>query len=495
MGKKGRRRQRGAPGQAQKDPPTKDKGDDRVQQRTHHQYLKSLGPSRIVEDISKGKDLPTRACISLDGENVSDSLLRQEIVDAGLVGVVSKLLNRCQEEKFEDVLSDIGEGDLSCPDHWLHLLRNVAFAMPDAQKLRDTRIQVAESLGPVVSCFVDDIKREFFNDNESWHRGIFPFIALLQNLVLEEATVPILRQYEGISDVVVQAMFYTECRNDIIEEAKQYSSSMTDPDYSQIAASAGYVVQEFVDACGEGDGANPTDEEKERLLYLATTSTINTNYEKTSKAFAVGLVNLLERNTVLRSQLYWILNQFACADCLDKEVIQSLVKYGQRSDINAEDAAQIPGTILNLICPKPAPYAQQVPNDSRVAIAIDAGLFECLLAIASFDHSSLDLIENTAQVVQAVSTQVKTKEALANNDRHVSVRLALNRCGRSPRLKCLVNSISSIFSMSADLAGVELLELAREVKHFCRKCGKNISPDDVKRCSKCKRAMYCSRDW
>jgi len=486
MGKKGRRRQQQKGSSASKNT------GDTTAQRTAHQFrrstFKSLGPSRIVEEIGKGKDLPTLACISLDGENTSDSLFRQQIVDAGLIGVVLGLLNRCQGDKFEDVLSDLS-GDLSCPSHWLNLLRNTTFTMPDARKLRDTRIQVAESLGPVASCFVDDIKREFFGDNKSWHAGMFPFIALLQNLVLEAATVPILRQYEGVSDIVVQTMFYTECRNDILEEAKQFSACMLDPDYSQIAASAGYVVQEFVDACGEGNGANPTEEEKERLRYLATTSTINTNYKKTSKTFAVGLVSLLERrSTVLRSQIYWILNMFAFGDCLDKEVIRGLVKYGQRSDINAEDAVEIPGTSWNLICPKPVPYGQQVPSDSRVAVAIDAGLLECLLAIARFDNSDMEIIEGIAQAVQAVSTQVKTKEALANKNRHTSVRQALDRFGRSQRVQRLVDSIRSIFRMSADL------ELANEVKHFCRKCGKYISPDNVKRCSKCKRATYCSRD-
>ena len=184
----------------------------------------TLPPESIVEDIRRGRNIPTQAVGQLSGTLHEDIACRSRLVDAGMIDVVLDLLQRCTDEKFSDVLADIGEEEcakeggngggenelLALPSVWVNVLLNTVChnnLLNDA-KMDDCRVLVAMNIGPLVQCMINDSKREFYQNNMMWHRCISYFPTLLQKITLTSETVPILLEYKGLADMVIQSSEY-----------------------------------------------------------------------------------------------------------------------------------------------------------------------------------------------------------------------------------------------------------------------------------------------
>mmetsp|Transcript_10848 Transcript_10848/g.19720 ORF Transcript_10848/g.19720 Transcript_10848/m.19720 type:complete len:715 (+) Transcript_10848:138-2282(+) len=513
--KKNRGKQRKAQAAAASSPSSTKTNNGNADLRAHqlHQHLElqqkhlrynntflTRSPASVVEDIRRGKDLSTQAVVALSGSAHDQIVYRQRLVDEGMIEVVLGLLKRCVNEEFMDVLVDIGgeegDGGLAGPSVWVNILLNTTAPgnFPDPRKLDECRLQIAESIAPLANCMIDDSKREFYKNNMQWHGCIFYFVALLQNLVLTKETVASLLQYEGLADMLIQSMFWESDRPDIMKESKSHGTFVITDNFSKIAFSAGYVVQEIVDV-GENGVFNK--EEKKHLDFLARTPTISKAYSPDAgTTFAVGLTQLLKSKTssVKKTHIFWIMNMLSFADCVDRSVIEGVVEFG--TDIAMyEDAEPVIDTVYNMVIPS-TPGNAPIPNDSRFAIAINAGLLEmCLKIVLRFEgYLDDDLVNHVTMLLHgasAVAMLKKSSEAIAKRRSLVLRMLQLSDQNAQINDKCqeIIRTIRSIVQTNT---GSEAYDL--NAKAICRLCYKFLENDAIKRCSRCKRATYCSRE-
>ena len=110
-------------------------------------------------------------------------------------------------------------GDLKSPLSWIKVL---------ARADMDCGLQIAENIGPLISCMCNDTDRLFFKSNTYWREGIMAFVELVykllrsnigkheneeKNLVIIEA----LLKYDGLLTSIVQWGYWdAEHRPDIV---------------------------------------------------------------------------------------------------------------------------------------------------------------------------------------------------------------------------------------------------------------------------------------
>ena len=184
--------------------------------------LKTLPPDRVVRDVARGKDLPSRAIgLFSSGPEAGDDAYLRGLVDAGLINTVLQLLERCEDEKFPDVLGR--DGDIPNPAIWLNLLLNAVsgeFAtMIPNELLWKSRMEIAKRIGPVVRCMTDYKQRTFFGENRYWWQGtsIVYFVILLQYLMGSPETLSILVEYEGLVNFLIQCIFWESHRGRVTQ--------------------------------------------------------------------------------------------------------------------------------------------------------------------------------------------------------------------------------------------------------------------------------------
>jgi len=68
---------------------------------------------------------------------------------------VLDFLKRCEDETFDQVMASVG-GDLKSPLSWIKVL---------ARADMDCGLQIAENIGPLISCMCNDTDRLFFKSN------------------------------------------------------------------------------------------------------------------------------------------------------------------------------------------------------------------------------------------------------------------------------------------------------------------------------------------
>ncbi|KAL7532310.1 hypothetical protein ACHAWF_004089 [Thalassiosira exigua] len=365
--------------------------------------VSSLPPEVVVDAIRRGENIPTQA---------EHNICRRRLVEAGMVDAVLGLLFRCEDEALTDVLRDAAgpdaeqrcEGVVALPSVWVNLLVNT---LCDDDLLNATKINVliAEGIGPLVRCMVDDMRRELFKDNRYWHEVLSMFSALLQNLAGD--TLPTLLVYEGLADWVIQrcfdSMFFESHRPDIVEESKVHGKYVRSDTFSVIALSAGFVIEEMADVIrphGKFD-----DDGVKRLDDLARTLVLN---EASNEAiFVVELTHLLgsDKATPEKRHIFWLLNQFISCGLVDKHVIEGIVSFG--ADMNAyEDALPTVNTMFYMLVTgaESRGAGPAVPNDSQSAVAIKSGLFDVIFHIMQKFSSQAtgDLLEQLVDLLDAL---------------------------------------------------------------------------------------------
>ena len=188
--------------------------------------------------------------------------------------------------------------------------------------------------------------------------------------------------------------------------------------------------------------------------------------------------------------MFCILYQFGASGCIDKKVIQGLIEYG--SSLNTcEDAFPLFVVLFHTVS-KPGARAP-VPNDSFYGLAIASGFLEmCSGMVMKFGRhlgkNALCLMSATIDGASAVKLQKRSSKAIAD---HRSTVLAMIHPVNMIHVdkKCQ-DILQTILAMVESSGGTEKY---KEQAH-CRLCYKLLEAGAILRCSKCKRAVYCSRE-
>jgi len=176
--------------------------------------------SKIVAKVRSGDNKATKKLVP--ASSVGNISLRDEFSyeHSGVLSVVLEFLNRCEDETFDQVMSSVG-GDLKSPTSWIHIISMGSLHEPSC------KLQIAQSIGPLVRCMVNDTERLFFKNNKHWRQGIAVFVYLVLNLNVIELRekqlgsmkiVEALLNHEGL--LIIQMGFLREYRPDIVKELR-----------------------------------------------------------------------------------------------------------------------------------------------------------------------------------------------------------------------------------------------------------------------------------
>lgn len=327
---------------------------------------------------------------------------------------------------------------------------------------------------------------------------------------------------------LVQALFYDLYRPDINEEfTKLELQHMVLPDVvgniQDLAASA---LQEFVDAPrispGAGQGRLPfTDDGIETLIHIGNLPAISSKYKGASATahdttLASGLLDValtasaqcMDRQGF--DSLFYIFRQlhegmdFGCFGD-DEGTLAKLIGIGHARALAPfnQKAARIvmEGMYEFLIRPLPGRTSgEAMADDKRVSAAINAGFIEMsceMLGGSSRTPSSrgdvsklLELIESILNAVGIIALSRKTNKALvecADTIRRKVSSICLDLGDNTSSVIKLAELVEAVLDKAKGTKG-------QEQPSYCRGCMKDIPVDEVKWCSKCKRATYCSRE-
>ena len=148
--------------------------------------------------------------------------------NSGILSFVLDTLKLCEVKTFDKVMAALslrGGGDSTSPSTWIKVLLKAHQFEPRC------RLQIAQNIGPLVSCMCGDTKRVFFKSNKHWRQSILPFVELISILICFEiednlgdldkkkVVVEALLQHEGLLQSIVQWGFWVEeYRPDITKE-------------------------------------------------------------------------------------------------------------------------------------------------------------------------------------------------------------------------------------------------------------------------------------
>ena len=125
--------------------------------------------TQIVAKVRKG-DNKTTILLGDGSLEVSNGISYEQ---SGILSTILKFLKRCEDDTFTKVMLDVGGGNLSSPQVWIDVLIQAEVQEPSC------RLQIAQSIGPLVRCMCKDIKRQFFRSNKHWTDSIQVFVCLI----------------------------------------------------------------------------------------------------------------------------------------------------------------------------------------------------------------------------------------------------------------------------------------------------------------------------
>ena len=235
--KKERAKQRKAKKVISKSPTSNDVGDNSIGGGNDNQQgaadtLKLLPTTSVVAQVKRGNHSITDALsMTHAGEHLYDC--QDHLVN--VLPVVLEFLQRCEDETFDEVMADV-RGDLASPFVWVLVILRVAINLPSC------RLQIVETIGPLVRCMCSDTKRVFFQSNKHWGESIRPFVDMISIIVLTKSSiratsVSTLLKYDGLLSSIVQWGFWEKkLRPDIAKELKAETNYLAGRSGSNVVA-------------------------------------------------------------------------------------------------------------------------------------------------------------------------------------------------------------------------------------------------------------------
>ena len=179
----------------------------------------SGGSNKVVAKVMSGDNKVTKKLLTAEGV-ASLSLISYE--HSGVLSIVLDYLKRCEDETFDSIMTSVG-GDLKTPSTWIHILSRASYVEPSC------KLQIAENIGPLISCFCNDTKRTFFKSNKCWREGIVLFVNLITNVMEngadansleDEKIIETMLLHDHLIRTIVQMGFWDVHRPDIMRELK-----------------------------------------------------------------------------------------------------------------------------------------------------------------------------------------------------------------------------------------------------------------------------------
>ena len=422
---------------------------------------------------------------------------------------ILNFLGRCEDETFRQVMASVDKGDLVCPSMWIKFLWRAA------TESESFRLQIAQNIGPLVSCMCADTKRMFFKSNRYWRKAIWPFAELIFCLVgggtsMKEnsseglnTVVEALLQHEGLLTTIVQWGFWNrKVRPDIIKE-------LQDAELQQIRVLGSSITQYLIKVIYDGESEDAISLSEGNLNLVQTIGSapvVSKEYDPSCMvSFVAEKIQTLKATgwTDGFATMFQLLIRHA--DCVDEGVIKEVIDLGINSSnyATALFVGELSSSMLvrtrNVVKKRPLQGDHQT-SDTRVALAIRSGLIEmCQGFIRQYGwHESFtdeiclslsDYLGRLFDIVHSTSFQKKSWKAI----RHKKMAIKLE-------LELTVNTIDVRYSAER----TELLKMVRFFLNvngsYCCRCNKSLSRTEVKLCNGCGCMTYCSRacqkeDW
>lgn len=453
--------------------------------------LMSLPPANVVDAIQRREEVPTAAVQLLLHENsmavlnqphgreefadVDIPVVIERLVDADLIPTLIDLLtaNDCM---LEEGGSEVVWGKPLCV-WWLLMLNSLCVD----ETYSWIRPRIATSIAPLVKCMQDDCTREYFRSNMKWHASMFVFTALVHELSKTKEALDVLLQYEGFFEFILNCMLWGEYRPDIINEARSYSNIF------QGNSAYGFLRQFLVHS------ADSPEEGKKKLLEIATMPSVSRAYDPNcGTPFIHGLVQHIQNHIANKKDdkddLFYILKHFTMVDCLDKNVISSIVKMGNYEALDHSDASRIVEVCLHIVAASPngwLTWNTGFLDDKRFSFAIDAGLFEMfLLLLERFGERGSNeedrLIKAMTHVMNAANKVMFFKRtAKSIFKRSERIRNALSTSS-IPDDNANCKQITRM--MKAILDANQAPDERHDMKWPCKHCLRKLTKEDIRRC-------------
>ena len=447
--------------------------------------------TRILSD-RKLHDKNKKSIIVLS-KNVRSGKVLLDLSDVmnHVLPVVLVLLQRCEDEKFDEVMAHVSKdcdvgGDLDTPSTWIKILLTAISRDPSCH------LQVVQNIGPLVRCMCGDTKRVFFKSNKHWKEAILSFVELIDVMIMgrnesgsgTESIVDTLLQNEGLLRTIVQWEFWEEeYRPDITKE-------LNEEDCTNIVNWGREITNQLV----EGATDTSTQKDKIRLEIIVTTPIVCKDYDPSCMvSYIAGLIRHLKDDKCRADNNLYEL--FSSIDCVDKGVITEIIEFGINCANNYEMSSYAASLLRVTVVKETIIQKEYQPNDTRLAFAIRAGLIEmCLDFVERFLeenisqqlHKNLDFILGT---VLSVSLHKKSAKAIRSKRSTIEDRLV--------RLEQKSNIANNTKCR-------ELLDMVRSVLYlngaYCCRCNKSLGRKEIKRCNGCNLMTYCSKacqkkDW
>jgi len=467
-----------------------------TRQTTAITQVPELDERKCLRDIARGRDVPTRALLLKD--NNGNYICGNEIAVTALPHVLN-FLKRCEHETFDQVMTSV-RGDLKSPDIWIKVLYRAYEVEPSCS------LQIAENIGPLVSCMTSDMDRLFFKSNTYWKEGILEFVELIYDMIRDNVgkleyegkneIVEALLQHDGLLTAIIQWGYWDiEHRPDIVGELV-----INECERPIVAMGRDLSMCLVGDAIQWNKGNNLSNEGMNRAQAIGMTPIVAKAYDPNCMiSYTAGFVKQgkpgSEEWAGIGGAILRVL--ISEADCVDKGVISEMVDLGLNYSDDYDRASDVAIVSYSMIL-EDADMSKKLPNDSRVAFAIRAGLIEmCLNFIERFiEHESLveplvsQSITHIFRKIHAISLHQKTAKAITSKRAVIEDRLV--------KLQTDTNITNySICKKLLDMAW-SILDINGS---YCCRCNESLlRRTDVKLCNGCGCMAYCSKvcqrdDW
>ena len=456
----------------------------------------------LITDIEKGSHSATVALLGLKGRiSQLGNLFNFSYKESGIIDIVLNFLNRCEDESFSEVMSSLQYtstctgvgGDLKSPSTWIKVLSD---AFEGNELERSSMSKISQSIGPLVRCMVNDTERVFFKSNKHWKEGIEEFVHLIYNMISESITrtdkklLDTLLNHDGLLRSIIQWSFWRDAawqRPDIAQE-------LTIEKRAQIIHMAGESIALLLNDAYqriEQDG-------EERLKAIGSTRIVNKEYDPSCMtSYTAGLVRLIDPigrdGDHLKNCLNIILALVDKGDCVDKEVITEIIKFGfiyaNRNDCH-EGAECLADIFLSMLLQKPhMGTSSHYPSDTRIAFAIRSGLIELCFTLVKRSGCAVGSTKTFQKVywifsnIIAIGLHQKSAKAIRSKRRQIMEAVV---CFEQYRDATNIHKCSTLLGLVRGFLNLN--------GRFCCHCDKSLSKTEAKVCDGCSCMTYCSRE-
>ena len=461
--------------------------------------------AKFIEGVAGARDLPTRG-LSVEYDKHSSKLVPGQVHKRALPHILN-FLKRCEDETFDQVVASVGVGvnfrddmrtPLRTPSTWIEVLDKAMRYEPGCS------LHIAESIGPLVSCMCNDTGRLFFKSNKHWREGVAILIGVIHNMIKSNLVpdanegnkeiIDVLLQHDGLLTSIVQWGFWNdEYRPDLVEDLGSLCG---------IVVEFGKSITKHL-VCSIAASNNVSKRDEALLETIGSTPIVSKDYDPTCMiSYVEGLIRQMKTNGFDTSDLQTFNHLYASIDCVDRGVIIETVDLGLSYATEFTRAFSLAFVLL----PMMRQGHVDIPSDTRIALAIRAGLIEMYLCfidrfgehksftdesfIKGVGGSSLyNTIRRLLKDIHSISLHQKTAMAIRSKRESIEKELA---------------RLQQNISITNDIKSMELLDIIRATLDlngsYCCRCNKFLIKTDVLECNGCHRMSYCLRacqkeDW